>query len=144
MKHILTILSILLSACAAAPASQDRQPIHYDTGSSSDEDDHTYSIETDSEETISLKIRISNAAGDTLCDKGHIYTQDTISATDPAKRNFSFSRKGSPNIALYEWHLCFIKDGVVYRGWRGFDPGPNTVLKVKLYFDRAAICQKYR
>lgn len=29
--------------------------------------------------------------------------------------------------------MCFIQDGVTYKAWRGFDPGPNTSLKVNCF-----------
>jgi len=35
-----------------------------------------------------------------------------------------------PHVALYEWHLCFEHEGITYKGWRGFDPGPGTSLSI--------------
>ena len=129
----ISILCVFLASCSTVPTSVDDRPIHYDSGSSSDEDDHTYLIETNSEDSIDFKIRISNSANDTNCEKGHIYTQDSVSKIAPANRNFGFSRKGSPNVALYEWHMCFIQDGITYKAWRGFDPGLHTSLEVSCF-----------
>jgi hypothetical protein len=127
------IMCLLLVSCATVPTPPNGRPIHYDSRSFSDEDDHTYSIETNSQEPVDFKVRISNIAGDTDCEKGYIYGQDSVSINAPTERRFGFGRKGSPNIALYEWHMCFIKNAITYKAWRGFDPGANTALKVKCF-----------
>ncbi|QJR79517.1 hypothetical protein CA267_001250 [Alteromonas pelagimontana] len=127
------MLCLILSSCSTVPTSGNKRPVHYDSRSFSDEDHHTYLIETDSEDVISFEIRISNAANDTSCEKRSIYSTNSVSAKDAVIRHFGFSRKGSPNIALYEWHMCFIHDGITYKAWRGFDPGPNTSLNVNCF-----------
>lgn len=95
-----------------------------------DERQHSYILGTSSESDIDLKIRLSKAADDLYCREASIYSQDTISAAEPSTRSFSFSQMASPNIALYEWHLCFEHEGTIYKGWRGFDPGPGSTLAI--------------
>ncbi|WP_194755982.1 hypothetical protein [Aliidiomarina indica] len=136
------ILCLFVASCSSVSASEDNRPIHYDTGSSSDKDHHTYLIETDSEDSIDFKIRISNSTNDTNCEKGHIYTQASVSTSEPANRYFGFSRKGSPKVALYEWHMCFIHNETTYKAWRGFDPGPNTFLEVRCFLPREQLAAK--
>jgi hypothetical protein len=46
-----------------------------------------------------------------------------------------FSRRGSPERALYEWHLCFRIGDRTYRGWRGFDPGKGSQIELACRVD---------
>lgn len=132
VKIQILMMLMILSACAPTPISTVNEPSHHDSGSSH-EDNHSYSIRTNSERLINFGIRISNSSDDTRCEKGFIYMHSSVSAAEPSNEAFGFNRKSSPNIALYEWHMCFIVDGVTYKGWRGYDPGPNTSLRVSCF-----------
>lgn len=86
--------------------------------------------------------RESNSSDDRNCEKARSFKTVTL---DPDRTNTSpliFSRQGSPSRALYEWHICLVIDGVTYRAWRGFDPGPGTELEVSCFVDEAQIRQR--
>jgi len=97
--------------------------------------DQEYSISTNSHADIKVVIRLSNTANDSTCRNANSYSWQTVSNSKVVKKDFSFSRQGSPAIALYEWHLCFEINGQVYKGWRGFDPGLNSKLLVECHID---------
>lgn len=136
------MLCLLVALCSTVAASADSGPNHYDSHSPFDEDSHTYLIATDSHDSIDFRIRISKSANDTNCEQGHIYARGSVSENEPANRHFGFSRKGSPSVALYEWHMCFIHDGTIFKAWRGFDPGPNTSLEVRCFLPREQLAAK--
>ncbi len=125
------ILSLLLLGSVVNADSESAAPV-----------DLRYDEESVSGETASLYLKIrgakeaevtrlwSNKRDDVDCSRPR--------STSSGGRNpygFGFSRQGSPERALYEWHLCLKVGDAVYRGWRGFDPGPGTTLSLRCDLD---------
>jgi hypothetical protein len=135
------ILEIFLSNLCYA-LGDDMEDMHFDSGRPNKNDKHFYVIKTNSPSLLNIDFRISNRANDINCKKGHIYSSFEIIKGKKIKRDFNFSRKASPNIALYEWNMCFIIKGVTYKAWRGFDPGPNTTLNVDCFINQDQIKSK--
>lgn len=136
---LLLPLLVIAAGCLAAPTEKKEEPPKFDTQSMQDTGEYIYEVRTDSEASISFDIRMSNKANDVNCENAVMFSSDSISVGDPATRHFGFSQMGSPHVALYEWHLCFEIDGVTYKAWRGFDPGPNSELKVNCFLKGAAL-----
>lgn len=129
---LITVASLV--ACQSTASVKEEDSLKYDLMSMSDTGEYTYEIETHSRSKIRFDMRMSNAAHDVSCKKSTTYSSGSVSSNAPQTRTFSFSQMGSPRVALYEWHLCFEIGGVTYKGWRGFDPGPNSTLKVTCEF----------
>lgn len=129
----LVYVAATLTACQSI--ADDVKPPTFDRTDLYDDGQYTYTISTNSEESIKFKIRLSKAADDIHCNNATIFSQETVSSATPSEHHFRFSQMGSPHVALYEWHLCIEVDGVTYKGWRGFDPGPGSILSVDCELD---------
>lgn len=134
---LLLPLLTVAAGCQAAPTGKKEEPPKFDTQSMQDTGEYLYEVRTDSKAGISFEIRMSKMANDVNCENAVMFSSGSISAGDPATRHFGSSQMGSPHVALYEWHLCFEIDGVTYKAWRGFDPGPNSKLKVNCFLEGA-------
>ena len=139
MRDIFLLMCILVYSASHAA---DLDSLHYDTGTFGRDDSKSYSVSTDSASLLKLKVFLSNFKDDTLCKKASQYGFATIDRNTPYVDYFGFTQKGSPNIALYEWHLCFEHNGVMYKGWRGFDPGPDGELRVECVIDEVQLERK--
>ncbi len=86
-----------------------------------------------------VEYRKSKMAGDVDCERAISFSRFFLNLGQGRKRELNFSRQGSPSRGLYEWHICFVIDGVTYRGWRGYDPGPGTELEINCFIDKVQI-----
>jgi len=136
MKKIVcsAYIKLLLICSSALTSVVQAEELRYDS-QNFQQKDQEYSISTNSHADIKIIIRLSNTANDSTCRNANSYSRQTVSKSKVATMGFSFSRQGSPAIALYEWHLCFEINGQVYKGWRGFDPGLNSKLLVNCHID---------
>lgn len=129
-----SFIKLLLVCSIALTFFVQAEELRYDSQNFQQEDQE-YSISTNSQVNLEINILFSNTANDSTCRNANSYSWQTVSNSKVVKRSFSFSRQGSPAIALYEWHLCFEINGQVYKGWRGFDPGLNSKLRVNCHID---------
>ena len=127
---VVFLATVGLTVCTVISAHEKDDTPRFDTQDMAETGKYTYSIHTDSETEINFDLRLSKTANDVFCKKATIYSSDRVTSGRPSSSSFGFSRMGSPRIALYEWHLCVEIDGVTYKAWRGFDPGPGAVLQV--------------
>lgn len=128
---VVFLATVGLTVCTAISAHEKDDTPRFDTQDMAETGKYTYSIHTDSESEIKFDLHLSKTANDVFCKKATIYTFGRVTSGQPrSSRSFGFSRMASPHIALYEWHLCVEIDGVTYKAWRGFDPGPGAVLQV--------------
>jgi hypothetical protein len=128
------------SAHAAGPVAEEELP-KYDIGPAFGDNRHFLKISTNFD-FVGLDYRQSNSVDDVECERGFISSSFLVAPGKTKKRPLNLSRQGSPTRALYEWHICFVIDDVVYRAWRGFDPGPNTDLEVSCFIDEEQIARQ--
>ena len=125
------LLKALLIVMGVSLAKEVDLDMHFDTGHFGSSTNHVYKVKTDSEELLKFETKFSNIADDVFCKHARRWGVINVKRGTPDESTFNFSQKGSPNVALYEWHLCFEYRGVTYRGWRGFDPGVESKLSVE-------------
>jgi hypothetical protein len=132
LRHLLFLFA-LLNGCAAPLEVIPRDPARtelFDYDESSDDVVLVVHWEVEGVAAAHVARRFSNRRDDVDCRVAHHSISGSSSPTED-----SLSRSGSPERALYEWHLCFVVDDVVYRGWRGFDPGPGSRLSLSCRID---------
>ena len=136
----------LLSACvattsdAAEPGGKKKLP-RYDIVNMDRDDRHFLTIESN----FNIKggdYRQGNSVGDVDCKRSSKFSALEVEPGSLKKRGLRFERQGSPSRALYEWHICFVIEGVTYRAWRGFDPGPGTDLEITCFIDKEQIARQ--
>ena len=125
------ILSLLLLASTVDADSEPEVPadLRYDEDAMSNETGR-FRLKVRGVKEAEVSRLWSNKRDDVDCSRPR--------STGSGGRNpygFGFSRQGSPERALYEWHLCFKIGDAVYRGWRGFDPGPGATLSLSCQLD---------
>lgn len=146
---LLWLAAALTSACAsdgnvgAVQLPTKPSERHFDIQSVGGSDPHHITIRANFP-IVGGAFLQSNATDDIDCEHGHALSSLSLASSEEKERSLTFSRKGSPSRALYEWHFCFRIDGVVYRAWRGFDPGPGTELEISCFVDEARIRAKDR
>ncbi len=132
----------LLVAGMSLPTGVIGAPQEHDTVAIGVHEDQRIVVSTDSDEIVYIDVKLSRAANDVVCEHAFENTGYDVSRDKPANRALQFPRQGSPSIALYEWHLCFTIDDVLYKAWRGFDPGPGSTLKVECFISTSQMQQK--
>lgn len=145
LKHI-WLAAFLVSACTTSPAfiieDDDEEELpRYDTESLPSDGRHWLLVEANG--PFEFDYHVSNSVDDVNCEGPSLYGPGrNVDAEIPKKVMLDFRRQGSPTRALYEWHICFVIDDVVYRAWRGFDPGPDTELQISCFIDQEQIENK--
>lgn len=119
------------NACVHRDGAQDRMAA---------EPNQWVTVETDSDSPISVRYRMSRTPGDIDCDRAQensltMNDRFQVTAKRPYRFYLNFLRQQKPGTALYEWHVCFLIDGTVYRAWQGYDPGPGATLKIDCEID---------
>lgn len=132
----------LLVAGMSLPMGVIGAPQERDTVAIGVREDQRIVVSTDSDEIVEIDVKLSRAANDVVCEHPLSYTGYDVSRDKPADHEFQFPRQGSPSIALYEWHLCFTIGDVLYKAWRGFDPGPGSTLRVECFISTSQLQQK--
>ena len=131
---ILLTIAPLISTIAAAE-EYDPSQAHYDKLRDDSDLGHIISVSTNSDKPIEIGLIWGTNKNDTLCKGAGTSTSFELSAGKPYRTSPGFSYKASPEIALYEYHICLEIDGKTYRGWRGFDPGFETHLEIDCFID---------
>lgn len=105
--------------------------------------DQWLEIATDSTAPLQIRFRLSRTPDDWNCDKaqGNELTLNRfdLAAGAPHRLDTAFARQLKPANALYEWHICFLIGGTVYRGWHGYDPGPGASLHIHCFVGMAQL-----
>lgn len=158
MKAGWIALIAMLALAVAAQAEDWKLPASCDSGTGGEECTHgnggfdfvapdkTQWIEvtTDSVAPLAVRYRMSRTPDDVNCEKAQgteltLLDKFTVSAGQAHRFNTRFGRQFKPANALYEWHVCFLIEGTVYRAWHGFDPGPGATLNIHCNITRAQI-----
>lgn len=110
----------------------------------SQDTDQSMEIVNDLPAGMPVRFRMSRTPNDIDCKQAQVTEltiEDRFSLPPgrPQRLSLRFDRQDSPGIALYEWHVCFLIDGTVYRAWRGFDPGPGASLHIHCNITRSQI-----
>jgi hypothetical protein len=110
---------------------------HGNGGSDSmSDEDQWITVHTDSPTPLQIRYRMSRTPDDFNCEQAQrneltMMDHFAVSTETLWHEKVDFARQWRPGNALYEWHICFLVDGTVYRGWRGFDPGPGAKLNIQ-------------
>ena len=122
----LLILSSTVKAQEISSEDRSEEPKLLEYDSSDMDPDVKYSFEVSGALSNDIVRRWSNRVDDVDCEHPTVTSQGGRSPTVT-----DLSERGSPQRALYEWHLCFVIDGQTYRGWRGFDPGHGSLVELE-------------
>lgn len=104
----------------------------------------TFTVKTNIESKLKYKILLSSVKDDTLCRHSKGDRRAEVTPYLPSHQRFNFERSNEKFNALFEWHLCLKVKGKVYRGWRGFDPGPQAEMHVACFIDSKQIKARNR
>jgi len=99
-------------------------------------------LTTDLDDWFKVTLLISHAIDDSFCSYPHETVTTWVHPEHDNGEFFNLLRDGDHHRALYEWHLCIEIAGTLYRGWRGFDLGPESDLQLGCFLDRK-IVEKY-
>jgi len=128
------LITVLLACTCATPRNGDVEGeiFEYDVSDMAGDPNMIFSFDIVGTWSPPVVRRWSNRTDDVDCkhDSERSYTWRNRSSLP-----LHLSRRASPETALYEWHLCFEVDGRMYRGWRGFDPGPGSLVELECHVD---------
>lgn len=137
------VAALLLTGCAAAV---EQEAIGKNEMPPDQEFRHRLTVMTDLQAFDRIVYLASNYANDVDCVGVTVLRRLNLEADVPFVQRLNFRRNAvdetGDRTALFEWNICLEIDGVTYRAWRGFDPGPETNLEISCFVDREKIARK--
>lgn len=126
MRNLISVVSILFSLTAAASLPMPR---------SVQGDAMQVVFDTNADSWLAFRVHTSHAIDDTFCQFKHQSVEAWAHPDHEDGLYLGLIRANDFHRVLYEWHICLEVDGTMYRGWRGFDLGPDTTLTINCMVD---------